>query len=56
MRWKNFGKMSSDDRHKVYFSVGEYKHEYGLCFLIHKVVMSAVLGCRLVSNRRISVA
>ena len=33
MRWKNFGKMSTDDGHKVYFSGEEGKHEYGLDFL-----------------------
>ena len=45
MRWKNFGEMSSDDRHKVYFSVEEDRHEYGVGFLIHKDTVSAVLGC-----------
>ena len=30
MRWKNFGKMSSDDRHKVYFSGEKDRHEYVL--------------------------
>ena len=32
MRWKNFGEMSSDDRHKVYFSGEEDRHEYGVGF------------------------
>ena len=27
MRWKNFGEMSTDDGHKVYFSGEEGKHE-----------------------------
>ena len=30
MRWKNFGEMSTDDGHKVYFSEEEGKHEYGV--------------------------
>ena len=36
MRWKNFGEMSTDDGHKVYFSGEEGKHEYGVGFLVHK--------------------
>ena len=55
MRWKNFGKMSTDDRHKVYFSGEEGKHEYGVGFLVHKDVVGAVLGCQPVSNRLISI-
>ena len=55
MRWKNFGKMSSDDRYKVYFSREEDRHEYGVGFLVHKGMMSVVLGCRLVSSRLISI-
>ena len=54
MRWKNFGEMSTDDGHKVYFSGKEDKHEYGVGFLVHKDVVDAVLGCRPVSSRLIS--
>ena len=50
MRWKNFGEMSSDDRHKVYFSGEEDRHEYGVGFLVNKDMVSAVLGCRPVSS------
>ena len=55
MRWKNFGEMSTDDGHKVYFSGEEGKHEYGVGFLVHKDVVGAVLGCRPVSSRLISI-
>ena len=44
MRWKNFGEMSTDDGHKVYFSGEESKHEYGVGFLVHKDLVGAVLG------------
>ena len=30
MRWKNFGEMSTDDGHKVYFSGEEDRNEYGV--------------------------
>ena len=30
MRWKNFGEMSTDDGHEVYFSGEEGRHEYGV--------------------------
>ena len=55
MRWKNFGEMSTDDGHKVYFSGEEGKHEYGVGFLVHKDVVDAVLGCQPVSSRLISI-
>ena len=41
MRWKNFGEVSTDDGHKIYFSGEEDRHEYGVGFLVHK----DVLGC-----------
>ena len=55
MRRKNLDEMSSNDRHKVYFSGEEDRHEYVVCFLVHKDMVSAVLGCRLVSSRLISI-
>ena len=43
MRWKNFGEMSSDHRHKVYFSGDEDRHEYGVVFLVvHKDMESNI--------------
>ena len=47
--------MSTDDGHKVYFSREEDSHEYGVGFLMHKDVVDAVLGCRPVSSRLISI-
>ena len=55
MRWKNFGEMSTDDGHKVSFRGKEDKHEYWVGFLVHKDVVDAVLGCRPVSSRLISI-
>ena len=55
MRWKNFGEMSTDDGHKVYFSGEEDRYEYGVGFLVHKDEVDAVLGCRPVSSRLISI-
>ena len=55
MRWKNFGEMSTDDGHKVYFSGEEDRHEYGVGFLVHKDVVDAVLGCQPVFSRLISI-
>ena len=53
--WKNFGEMSTDDGHKVYFSGEGDRHEYGVGFLVHKHVVDAVLGCQPVSSRLISI-
>ena len=54
MRWKNFGEMSTDDGHKIYFSGEQDRHEYGLG-LVRKDIVNAVLGCRPVSSRLISI-
>ena len=50
-----FGEMSTDDGHNVYFSGEEDRHEYGVGFLVYKDVVDAVLGCRPVSSRLISI-
>ena len=55
MRWKNFGEMSTDVGHKVYFSGEEGKHQYGVGFLVQKDVVGAVLGCQPVSSRLVSI-
>ena len=55
MRWKNCGEISTDDGHKVYFSGEEDRREYRVGFLVYKGKASAVLGCRPVSSRLISV-
>ena len=55
MRWKNYGEMSADEGQKVYFSGEEDRHEYGVGFLVHKDMVSALLGCRPVSSRLISI-
>ena len=52
---KNFGEMSTDDRHKVYFSGDEDRHEYGVRFLVHRDMVSVVLGCQPVSSRLIAI-
>ena len=55
MRWKNLGEMSTDDGYKVYFNGEENRHDYGVGFLVHKDVVDAVLVCRPVSSRSISI-
>ena len=55
IRWKNFGEMSADGKHNVYFSGEEDRHESEIGFLVHKDVISALLGCRPVSSRPISI-
>ena len=55
MHWKNLGEVSTDDEHKVYFSGEEDRHGYGVGFLVHKDVVDAVVGCRPVSSRLISI-
>ena len=55
MRWRKFSEMSTDDGHNVYFNGEEDMHEYETGFLVHENIANAVLGCRPVSNRLISI-
>ena len=54
VRWKDFGKTTTEEGHKIYYSGKENKHEHGVGFLIHKTIVGSVLGCRPISSRFIS--
>lgn len=55
VRWKNFGETSTPDAHTLYFSGNKDKHEQGVGFLVHKDTVNAVMGCRPVSSRLITI-
>ena len=55
IRLKNFSEVSTNDEDKGYFSGKEDRHEYGAGFLVHKDIVSAVLGYRPVTSRLISI-
>ena len=55
MRWKNFGETTTEEGHKVFFNGKEDKHEHGVGFLVHKDIVSTVMGCRPVSSRLITI-
>ena len=42
MRWKNFGEITTEEGHKVFFSGKEDKHEHGVGFLVHKDIVNTV--------------
>ena len=44
MRRKNFDEMFSDERHKDYFSGEEDRYKFGVGFLVHKDMESAVVA------------
>ena len=54
MRWKNFGE-TTEERHRVFFSGKEDKHEHGVGFLVHRDIVNSVMGCRPVSSRLITI-
>ena len=55
MRWKNFGKTTTEEGQKVSFSGKEDKHEHGVGFLVHKDIVKTVMGCCPVSSRLITI-
>ena len=52
---KNFGETSTPEGHKLFFSGHEDRHEHGVGFLIHKDTVNAIMGCRPVSSRLITI-
>ena len=55
MGWKNFGKTTTEEGHKVFFSGKEDKHEHRIGFLVHKDIVNSVMGCCLVFSRLITI-
>ena len=55
MRWKNSGETTTEERHKVFFSGKEDKHEHGVGFLVHKDIVNTVIGCRPFYSRLITI-
>ena len=56
VRWKkNFGETSTQEGHKLFSSGREDRHEHGVGFLIHKDTENAIMGCRPVSSRLITI-
>ncbi|GFN94158.1 craniofacial development protein 2 [Plakobranchus ocellatus] len=52
---KHFGETLTSDGHKLYHSGREDKHEHGVGFIVHKDTAEAVLGCRPISSRIITI-
>ena len=46
MRWKNLGKTTAKEGHKVFFSGKEDKHKHGVGCLVYKDIVNTVMGCR----------
>ena len=55
MRWNSFGKTTTEEEHKVFFSGKEDKQEHGVGFLLHKDIVNTVTGCCPVSSRLITI-
>ena len=55
VRWKNFGETSTPEGHKFFFTGCEDRHEHRVGFLIHKDTVNAIMGCRPVYSRLITI-
>ena len=55
VRWKNFSETSTPEGRKLFFSGREHRYERGVGFLIHKDTVNAIMGCRPVSGRLITI-
>ena len=54
-RWKKFAQTTTEEGHKVFFSRKEDKHEHGVGFFVHKDIVNAVMRCRPVSSRLVTI-
>ena len=55
IRWKDFGKTTIVEGHKVFFSGKVDKQKHGIGFLVHKDIVNTVMGCRPVSSTLITI-
>ena len=55
IRWKGMGKTTIHEGHKIYFSGRDDRYKEGVGFLVHKNTISAVMGCRPVFSRLITI-
>ena len=55
MRWKGMEETTTHKGHKICFSGRDDRHEEGMGFLVHKNTIGAVMGCRPVSSRLITI-
>ena len=46
---------TTEEGHKVFFGGKEDNNEHGFGFLVHKVIVNTVMGCRPVSSRIITI-
>ena len=55
IRWKNFSKPTTEERHEDSFSGKEDKHEHDFGFLVYNDIVNTVRGCRPTSSRLITI-
>ena len=53
--WKNFAETSTPEGHKLFFNGNEDRHAYEVGLLIHKDIVNAIMRCRPVSSRLITI-
>ena len=55
VRWLNFGEITTDERHKLWYSGEQGKHERGVAIMVHKDTANSVISWQPVSSRIISI-
>ena len=55
MRWKNFGKTTTEEGHTVFFSGKENEHQHGVGVHFHKGIVNTIMECRAVFRRLITI-
>jgi exonuclease III len=55
VRWLNFGEITTDEGHKLWYSGEQEKHELGVAIMVHKDTANSVISWQPVSSRIITV-
>jgi len=51
VRWLNFGELTTDDGHKIWWSGEEKTHNNGVAFIVRKETVNSIISCTPVSSR-----
>ena len=45
VRWTMFGETSTEERHTIWFSCDDAKHQYGIALLVEKEIFASFISC-----------
>ena len=53
VRCTGFGETTTDEGHNIWYCGEDWKHQYGVAFIVRKEVVGSIIGCTPISSRLI---